>query len=173
MQSIIATLAPPLSPVAADLLDCALDGARSNFDRDGYLHAALITGNYSPAKPGAVIVLPGMSPETKPAITAFINQQRRQNDLCALVVECWKSVLPKSEFANAYQERITPPSQDPKRTECVMVMLYEGGRIVGITAEITRQDGGFPTLREWCLWHDTATNPRPLVGNLAAPVGIN
>lgn len=162
MQSIIATLAPPLSPVAADLLDCALDGARSNFDRDGYLHAAIITGNYSPAKPWAVIVLPGMSPETKPAITAFINQQRRQNDLCALALECWQAVLPKSEFANAYQERITPPSQDPKRTECVMVTLYEGGRIVAITAEITRQDGGFPNLMEWCLWHDTATNPRPL-----------
>lgn len=49
MQSIIATLAPTL---AADLLDCALEGARRNFSLDGYLHAALITGNYSPAKPG-------------------------------------------------------------------------------------------------------------------------
>ena len=173
MQRIIQTLSPPLAPLAADLLDCALDGARLNFGVDGYLRPALITGNYSTDKPGAVVPLPNMIPENKPAITAFINQQRRQNDICALVVECWQSILPRSEFTNAYQGRITPPSEDPKRTECVMVTLYEGGRIVALTAEITRQDGGFPNLGEWRIWHDTANNPRPLVGNFAAPVEIN
>lgn len=173
MQRIIQTLSPPLAPLAADLLDCALDGARLNFGVDGYLRPALITGNYSTDKPGAVMVLPNMNPENKPAVLAFINEQRRQNDICALVVECWQSILPRAEFANAYRERITPPSQDPKRTECVMVTLYEGGRIVALTAEITRQGGGFPTLGEWRKWHDTATNPRPLVGNFAAPAAIN
>jgi hypothetical protein len=85
MQRIIQTLSPPLAPLAADLLDCALDGARLNFGVDGYLRPALITGNYSTDKPGTVILLPNMNPENKPAITAFINQQRRQNDICALV----------------------------------------------------------------------------------------
>lgn len=171
MQKILQTIQPAVPPLGAELLDCALDGARQTFNADGYLTAALLTGNA--ARPGAVIMLDNMTPGTKPAILGFINQQRKQNEACVLVLECWRSILPRSEFGNAYQERITPPIEDPNHTECVMVTLYQGGRIVSFTAEITRQDGGFPTLGAWEVWHDTATNARPLVGNLGAPGGIN
>jgi hypothetical protein len=173
MQTILQTITPPLSPLGMEVLDCALEGARLNFSADGYLKAALITGNEDPARPGAIIMLANTSPEAKPAMVRFIHQQREQNDACVLVVECWQSILPPSEFGRAYQERITPPSEDPNRTECVMVTLYEGGRIVAFIAEITRQDNGAPTLGDWWVWHDTAATTRPLVGNFAAPAEVN
>lgn len=111
MQKILQRITPSLPALGADMLDCALDCARRNFNADGYLQAALITGNEDPARPGAIIMLANTSPEAKPAMVRFIHQQREQNDACVLVVECWRSILPPSEFGRAYQERITPRLQ--------------------------------------------------------------
>jgi len=120
--------------------------------------------------PAVSVVSPDGEPNVFPAIHrndvekacvwAFIRFLRATHPVVLLISEIWASEVKKEEDVKSRPR----PSEDPNRTELVMITLWEGDRTLWISADINRNPD---TLGEFLVRMDTADEGCTVTGALA------
>ncbi len=148
MNSITDTLGT-LLPDARKLAGVILKQSRFCFETDGEVLpcAFFVTADGQPS----IVGVPELSDETKPSVWAMVAHLRRTHPITAFVSEVWVAHCDKSNMNPDGTVKVMPRN-DPNKTECIMIVLWQGKRHVSFTADITRN----PTnLGEWKVMFDS------------------
>lgn len=121
-----------VSEDTGNLVEAMIEGAKHFFEE------------YKEVPPAMTCFAPGFSPMVFPSVHhndaekacvwAFLRFLRETHPVVVLVSEIWASKRDKGN--DPYKQ--TRPSEDPKRTEMVMISVWDESRTILIGADITR-----------------------------------
>ena len=148
MNSLTDTLGT-LLPDARNLAEGVMAGARQGFNKDGQVNpcAFFVTTGGDPG----IVAIPELTDSTKPSVWAMVGQLRKTHPIVAFISEVWMALCDKTNM-NPDGSLKVMPRNNPNRTECLMLVLWQGPRYISFTAEITRN----PThLGDWKVMFDS------------------
>lgn len=147
-----------VSEDARKAVEAMIDGAKKFFADDGEVPSA-VTVVTEDRQPNVFPIIHHNDIE-KYCMWAFVRFLRETHPIVMMVSEIWASKCEKGQDPFAMPR----PSQDPKRTEFVMIAFWERGRTMWITAKIDRKTN---TLGEFAVAFDTNDEGCSVAGELA------
>ena len=136
LQDTLGTLNTPVK----ELVEMVMSTSREIFESGKQVDPALF---FIKPDDGSMVVVevPNymMSDEKKPELWDTVRKLRRKVPTVAFISEVWESRPKKGDGIVGEDEKVkVMPRDDPNRTECVMLNLWEGIRIITFKAAITR-----------------------------------
>lgn len=154
-----------LLPDARDLAWSILEGAVSNFERDG---GVLPVAFYvDPAGRRSLIGIDELSDRTKPDVWNMLAQLREHNPIVFFISEVWMAKCGPGNMNPDGTVKVMPRNA-PNKTEHILLNLWQGGRIVSFINEIHRQPD---KLEGWKVMFDSRFPEHTVMGKKADSVG--
>ena len=143
----LGTLMPDASWLVTIIMECS---RRGFMDEGGSLPPCAFSVSVD-GTPDVHLIQTDFTDETKPAVWAMVRELRKTRPVVAFISEVWVARCDKDGMNEDGSLKVMP-RDNPNRTECLMLVLWQGPRHISITAEITRN----PThLGEWEVMFDS------------------